>query len=102
MYSQYYYIDVDITYHVTFNNHIYIYPLKSPSPPLRIRDPNKDTFMCVTTHAAVNELKCPLLTMLSLLNYDNKKNLSITFSYYNCYQLKLENSAETIANSCLD
>ena len=34
------------------------------------------------THAVVNELKCPLWTMLSLLNYENKKNLSITFSYY--------------------
>ena len=93
MYSQYYYIDVDITYHVTFNNHTYIYPLKSPSPPLRIWEPNKDTFMCVTFSE---------LMQLSLLNFENKKNLSITFSYYNCYQLKLENSAETIANSCLD
>ena len=75
-------------HHISCNlKQSYIYPLKSPSLPLRIWDPNKDTFMCVTTHAAVNELKCPLLTMLSLLNYENKKNLSITFSYYNSYQL---------------
>ena len=40
--------------------------------------------------------------MLSLLDYENKKKLGITFIYYNCYQLELENSAETIANSCLD